>query len=312
MVLREYDTRQAPTGRRWRGCGVVTLAFAAAIAVGVYFAFKIVGNAFSPAASCTATTTDGTLSVDPEQAANAATISAVGLARGLPHYAVTIAIATAMQESKLYNLAGGDRDSIGLFQQRPSQGWGTAAQISDPVYAAGAFYSALVQVPNYRNLPLAVAAQDVQHSGDGSAYAPHQGDATVLSDAFTGDSAAVLTCSLTSTGGATTQKAGRDGLTARADAVKSALVYAFTYGTVGQYAAAGTAFDVTPGAVQGRTATEWGWAYAQWAVAHADNLAISQVVYGGKVWSITNGSAGWQAWTGTSYGSRVHIAVVNS
>jgi hypothetical protein len=311
VALREYDTRQAPTRRRWRGCGLMTLAFALAIAVGVVVAFKLVGNVFSPSASCTATTTDGTVSLDPAQAADAATISAVGLARGLPHYAVTIALATAMQESKLYNLPGGDRDSIGLFQQRPSEGWGTAQQISDPVYASGAFYTALVKVDGYRNLPLAVAAQDVQHSSDGSLYAPHQADATVLSDAFTGDSAAALTCTLTTTS-APKQSAGGDGLTARADAVKSALVNAFTYGTIGNYASDGTGFEVTPTAAQGRSVTQWGWAYAQWAVAHSNDLAIGQVVYGGKVWSITNGSAGWQSWSGADYGSRVHIAVVNS
>lgn len=61
----------------------------------------------------------------PEQAVNAATITAVGTGRGLPERAVTIALATALQESSLRNINHGDRDSLGLFQQRPSQGWGT-------------------------------------------------------------------------------------------------------------------------------------------------------------------------------------------
>ena len=66
-----------------------------------------------------------------------ATIAAVGRDRGLPERAVVIALATAQQESRLRNLDYGDRDSLGLFQQRPSQGWGTEAQVQDPVYAAG-------------------------------------------------------------------------------------------------------------------------------------------------------------------------------
>jgi hypothetical protein len=79
-----------------------------------------------------------------EQVGNARTIAQVGYERGLPERAVVIALATAMQESRLRNLDYGDRDSLGLFQQRPSQGWGTPAQVQDPVYAAGKFYDGLV------------------------------------------------------------------------------------------------------------------------------------------------------------------------
>ena len=81
-----------------------------------------------------------------------------------------MAYATALQESKLENLDYGDRDSVGIFQQRPSQGWGTAAEIEDPAYAAGAFFDALVKIPDYAKLPVDVAAQDVQQSADGAAY----------------------------------------------------------------------------------------------------------------------------------------------
>lgn len=131
----------------------------------------------------------------PEQAANAATISAVGTTRGLPERAVTIALATALQESALRNLGHGDRDSLGLFQQRPSKGWGTTAQILDPVYAAGQFYDHLVKVPGYSRLPLTEAAQRVQRSGFPQAYAKHEPDAALLSAALTGRAAAALTCS---------------------------------------------------------------------------------------------------------------------
>lgn len=120
----------------------------------------------------------------PEQAANAATIAAVGISKGLPDRAVTIALATAMQESALRNLDHGDRDSLGLFQQRPSMGWGTPEQIMDPVYSAGIFYDHLADVPGYSRMPLTVAAQKVQRSGFPQAYAKHESDATVLTATF--------------------------------------------------------------------------------------------------------------------------------
>jgi hypothetical protein len=106
-----------------------------------------------------------------EQLANATTIYQVSVTLALPPYAAQIAIATALQESSLYNLNYGDRDSLGLFQQRPSQGWGTPAQIMDPVYASTKFYEALVKVHNWQTLPLTQAAQAVQRSAFPDAYA---------------------------------------------------------------------------------------------------------------------------------------------
>src|SRR6476620_10529225 len=100
--------------------------------------------------------------LSPEQARNASVIAAVGVRRELPARAVSIALATAFQESKLRNLDHGDRDSLGLFQQRPSQGWGTAKQIQDPYYAVNAFYDALVKVHGYETMKITEAAQAVQ------------------------------------------------------------------------------------------------------------------------------------------------------
>jgi hypothetical protein len=105
-----------------------------------------------------------------EQTGNAATIAAVARQRGLPDRAVVIALATAQQESRLRNLDYGDRDSLGLFQQRPSQGWGTPAQVQDPVYAAGTFYERLVRVPGWQTGRLTDVAQTVQRSGFPEAY----------------------------------------------------------------------------------------------------------------------------------------------
>jgi hypothetical protein len=109
--------------------------------------------------------------LSPEQQANARTIIDVGRKMGLPPRAWEIAVATAMQESTLRNLDHGDRDSLGLFQQRPSQGWGTPAQVRDPVYASTKFYEGLKRVKNWESLPLTVAAQRVQRSGYPDAYA---------------------------------------------------------------------------------------------------------------------------------------------
>jgi hypothetical protein len=108
-----------------------------------------------------------------EQLANATTIYQVSVTLALPRYAAQIAIATAIQESSLYNIDYGDRDSLGLFQQRPSQGWGTPAQIMDPVYASTKFYQALVKVPGWQTMPLTQAAQAVQRSAFPDAYAQH-------------------------------------------------------------------------------------------------------------------------------------------
>ncbi|MHA6759741.1 C40 family peptidase [Streptacidiphilus sp. PAMC 29251] len=106
-----------------------------------------------------------------EQINNAQIIYQVSADLQLPQQAAVIAIATAMQESSLVNLPNGDLDSVGLFQQRPSQGWGSVSQLMDPVYASKAFYAQLVKVPNWQNLPVTQAAQAVQQSGFPDAYA---------------------------------------------------------------------------------------------------------------------------------------------
>jgi hypothetical protein len=114
----------------------------------------------------------------PEQLGNARTIVDVGRALGLPPRAWVIAIGTALQESGLHNLGylgdRNDHDSLGLFQQRPSTGWGTPEQITDPTYAATAFYNHLVRVSDWSSLPLTVAAQKVQISAYPDRYAKHE------------------------------------------------------------------------------------------------------------------------------------------
>lgn len=119
-----------------------------------------------------------------EQVPHARAIVATGLQMNVSARGQVIALATALQESGLRNLPYGDRDSIGLFQQRPSQGWGSRDQILDPVYASTKFYKALKSVRGWESMPLTVAAQKVQKSGLPDAYAKHEPLATALQQAI--------------------------------------------------------------------------------------------------------------------------------
>jgi len=99
---------------------------------------------------------------------------------GVPPRGWLIAVATAMQESMLKNLDFGDGDSLGLFQQRPSAGWGTPAEVTNPQYASRKFYEGLLQVPGWPNLRLTEAAQRVQASAFPDAYQKWESDAQLL------------------------------------------------------------------------------------------------------------------------------------
>ncbi|WP_107071048.1 heavy metal transporter [Streptomyces cyaneogriseus] len=289
-------------------------AFVVLLAVAGYLAVQYVtGGTGAPGCKVVSGKGDGaTYEFSPEQAVNAATITAVGTARGLPERAVTIALATALQESALRNIGHGDRDSLGLFQQRPSQGWGTPKEIMDPAYAAGKFYDHLVEVPGYTRLPLTVAAQRVQRSGFPQAYAKHEPDATLLAAALTGRSAATLTCE------------GRPDATPDegADAVRAALARDFGHevlqpagarvdgasspaaspspggtGTAGAGKSDGrtVTLPVTADpAVAGRGAAQRGWQLAHWAVANASALHIKRVTYAGREWTAGNTDSRWR------------------
>ncbi|MFF4867237.1 C40 family peptidase [Streptomyces sp. NPDC001231] len=124
------------------------------------------------------------LDLPGEQIPNAQAVVATGISLHVPRRGQIIALATAMQESRLRNLAYGDRDSLGLFQQRPSQGWGMAEQIRDPVYASERFYKALLQVSGWQQMTVTQAAQAVQKSGYPDAYAQWEPLATALQAAI--------------------------------------------------------------------------------------------------------------------------------
>ncbi|MEU0221335.1 heavy metal transporter [Streptomyces sp. NPDC006265] len=293
-------------GRAFR-CGAALVAL---LAVAGYLVVQyITGGSGGPGCTVVSGKGDGaSYEFTPEQAVNAATITAVGTARGLPERAVTIALATALQESALRNIKHGDRDSLGLFQQRPSQGWGTPKEIMDPTYSAGEFYDHLVKVPGYTRLPLTVAAQRVQRSGFPQAYAKHEPDAALLAAALTGQSAATLTCEGRP---AATRASGPDG-------VRAALVRDFgrdvlepagaqvggsstatptpspsaTDGTGGRTVTLPVGADTTSGT--GRSLDQRGWQLAHWAVANASELHIARVTYAGREWVGGNTASQWR------------------
>lgn len=125
---------------------------------------------------------------DAAQVGNAATIVAVGRQLGIPRRGWVIAVAAALQESSLHTIDHGDDDSVGLFQQRPSHGWGSPTQLLDPSYAAEVFYRKLVTIADWQTMPLTRAAQQVQHSAYPDAYAKWEPDAAALvADAISGN-----------------------------------------------------------------------------------------------------------------------------
>ncbi|MFY1634679.1 M23 family metallopeptidase [Solwaraspora sp. WMMB335] len=129
----------------------------------------------------------------PDQIANAAVIINVGVDMSVPPRGWVVAVATAMQESALRNLPHlgerNDHDSVGLFQQRPSQGWGTPEQLQDPAYSSRKFYQKMLTVDGWETMTLTDTAQRVQVSAFPDAYAKHEPLATQIVNALTGGAA---------------------------------------------------------------------------------------------------------------------------
>jgi hypothetical protein len=297
----------SPPPRRRRGSRLLTAILVAGLVVGGLYAVRAFLAAPWPlpfVERCTAAVGAESVSLSPEQAQNAATIAAVAEQRGLPARAVTIALATAFQESKLENIPYGHLDSVGLFQQRPSQGWGTPEQILDPVYSAGQFYDHLVKVPDYTELPITQAAQAVQRSAFPTAYADHEADARVLASALTGWSPAAVTCTVR-LGSYAAEQADASGFTPRAQAVAAEVRTWFGADTpISTYRTAagtsthdrGTALDVFFPMENGAGGRE-GWAAAHWLVANSDRLGVAVVIYDDKIWSARRSAQGWRDYT---------------
>lgn len=296
--------RKRRRGRLFRFSSALVVLLAVA---GYLFVQYVTGGQGGPGCKVVSGKDDGeSYEFTQEQAMNAATIAAVGTGRGMPERAVTIALATALQESQLVNIKHGDRDSLGLFQQRPSQGWGTEKQILDPTYAAGVFYEHLAKVSGYRTLPLTVAAQRVQRSGYPEAYAKHEPDATLLSAALTGHAAATLTCqglpdtTVTATGpdavrAALVRDFGRTVLQdAGADVTRSSTSKARSTPTPtpGASATGGSGGSGTV-TLPVRSGTKTGWQLAHWAVANSSELHIERVSYAGREWAAGSANNPW-------------------
>jgi hypothetical protein len=241
----------------------------------VVIALDRLGTPAVIAERCAAASNGTSWYLSPAQADNAALVGSVAVRRALPARAVTVGIATALQESKLINTDHGDRDSIGLFQQRPSQGWGTAAQLADPVYATNAFYDALVKIPGYEGLTITDAAQRVQRSGFPEAYAGHEAQARAWASALTGYSPASVTCEL------------RPAATAGSVAAVTARIVR-DYGALPTTTGTDGTLTVDAGALGSGSTTDdtrLGWSLAQWSAAVAAGLDLDAVATADQVWT---------------------------
>lgn len=305
-------------GGGWIKALIVVLVVAALLAAAALWAVHRLGHlSIFQSAGCTASSPAGSMSLDLEQAKNASTISAVGVSMNVPTFGIEVALATARQESKLHNLDYGDRDSVGLFQQRPSQGWGTQTQILDPVYSATKFYQALLGLPGWQKMALTDAAQAVQKSGSPTAYAQWEQFATVVAGVFTGAAGAGLGCTLDGPTFPAQSKGSAALLTARGQTVVNQLRTDFGAANVGKIdgiAADGLSFSVAvPATISGggASASARAWAYANWAAAQAETLGIAQVSYGGKTWSASDGGSGWKAdASAAAHADSVRIVVI--
>ena len=255
---------------RWVARGLV-LTLVALVGLAAWFRGRsLLQGALGP--RCQATAGGSSVDFDPEQMSNAATITALALRRGLPARAATIALATAIQESKLRNIRYGDRDSVGLFQQRPSQGWGTVEQILDPEYSTDKFYDALVKVDGWESGTITVVAQEVQRSAYPEAYADHEQEGRIMASALAGHSPLGIGCRL-------------DDPEGEADVALVGRLLDTEYGlepTAGE----GT-LTVTASSDQIAASV------ASWSVAKAVDTGITGVTIGDRRWTRSRDSSAW-------------------
>ncbi|EON24960.1 hypothetical protein CF8_0857 [Nocardioides sp. CF8] len=286
---------------------VVGLAGVLVFAVVGVLVNRGVGPLIRPS-GCTAEVGEVTVELTQEQAENAALITAISIERGLPARAASIALATAYQESKIANIDYGDRDSVGLFQQRPSQGWGTVEQLLDPVYATNAFYDELVEVAGYEAMDITVAAQAVQRSGFPDAYADHEADARALASALTGNSPRAFWCETDGDADEASDRLDDAGLVERASLVRRDVESVFGTLSLGGFEPEGVSSGHMKGSAhyEGRAIDIFvrpvnpdnrkrGWAIASYLVAQADRLDINTLIFDDRIWHA--GSRSGDGWT---------------
>ena len=226
---------------------------------------------------CVAEVDETRAQIDIEQARWTTLMAAISQRRGLPPRATTIAIATAFQESKIHNLDYGDRDSIGLFQQRPSQGWGTREQILNPRHSIRRFYNGLEKVKGYENMSITDAAQRVQRSAFPGAYAQHEDYARALASSLRGYSPAAFSCRVNPAGGGSAE--------AIADDITSA------FGDIPVEVGERTVRIPLTGRAPDVRARGWG--LAHYAVGNASRLKISTVAFDRHAWTAEDSPEGW-------------------
>jgi hypothetical protein len=268
------------TGRARTAGRLLVAAVVVAVLVAGYLGVRGMVDTFG-GPKCQATALGQSVTFTPEQMGNAATIVGIAMKRGLPARAATIAVATSLQESKLRNIRYGDRDSVGLFQQRPSQGWGTTKQILDPDYATNAFYDELIKIHGYQGMEITKVAQRVQKSAFPEAYAEHEHEGRVIASAISGHSPRGLACRLDDA-----QKADRAALLT---SMKREL------GVTGSESGSKVV-------VAARDAQQ-AWGVAAWTVAKASDTGVVKVSVDGREWTRGQGKGAWSWPAAKSSGS---------
>jgi len=295
-----------------------------------------VGGAAVDPANCAPGEQPRVADLDAEQSRNAGVIVTVGQSAGVPMFGLKVALSTALQESRLRNLPYGDRDSLGLFQQRPSAGWGTPSQLQDPVYAARAFFGGptgpnhghppgLLDIDGWQNMPLTQAAQAVQRSAFPDAYAQWEDDATALLGGILGTTGNACTPG----GGLSCPPTGlavEDGLTPDAVHVLRCLASNFpqltTFHGVGDRP---NPSDHETGRAVDAVIPDWatpagnalGWQVAEWVRANAVCLGVTYVIWDATIWLADRPGEGWRpyqhpnGWTDANslHLNHVHVSV---
>jgi hypothetical protein len=257
---------------------VTTLTAAVVLATAAAVVLAIAWDRSASEPHCHVTANRTTFDLEVDQTRHATTIAAVGKRMGMPDHAVTIALAAALQESNLHNLDHGDRDSLGLFQQRPSQGWGDPSQLLTPSYAAEQFYRHLAKVDGWADMSVTAAAQHVQRSAAPDAYGKWEPRARALAVATTGEEAAGIACRF-------------DAGDANATPAPLAQELRTELGSPN---------------VDTQVDAARGWTVAVWLVGHATTQHVDEVTFAGRRWTPASGR--WERTTGAENVVRVRTA----
>lgn len=258
----------------------VALAGTLAGGLAVAWYYQRIKAPWPMADQCVADVADASVPLDVDQSHYASIIAGLSVRRGLAPRAATIALATVYQESGIRNLDYGDRDSLGLFQQRPSQGWGTEKQVMDPYHATNRFYDALVRIRGWESGDVNDMAQAVQRSGHPNGYRRHVENARRIASSLTGETPASFSCRISNP-----PVSNPSGF---ADFAERTLP-----------TAAKITAEVDRVTIRSRTQQQ-AWSAAHIAVANAGWFGVSRVTVAGQTWTASRTSLA--PWTGEAGG----------